>query len=168
MSKEAPVPSGTSFETPAAQAPQDERGVLEASIRPDAQGEGGGMGHPPRTCASDRWKTDVKEPAPSGRSFWGSSLKGDRGVAREAVGLDCIYLLEPVRPSRTVLSGGQARRVCSSRSARKLRCRSLEQGRGQPGVSLGLSPDGCEPFCETVPRSHLLRRLASAPLGEQD
>ncbi len=89
-------------------------------------------------------------------------------MAREAVRLDCMYLLEPVRPSRTVLLGGQARRVCASRPARKLRCRNLEQGRGQPGVSLGLSPEGCEPFCETVPHSHILRRLASAPLVEQD
>src|SRR5919107_3484435 len=40
--------------------------------------------------------------------------------------------------------------------------------RAGPAHSLGLSPEGCEPFCETVPCSRFLRRLASAPLGEQD
>src|SRR5918995_3019117 len=35
--------------------------------------------------------------------------------------------------------------------------------RAGPAHSLGLSPD-CEPFCETVPCSRNLRRLASAPL----
>ena len=40
--------------------------------------------------------------------------------------------------------------------------------RAGPAHSLGLSPEGCEPFCETVPCSRNQRRLASAPLGEQD
>ena len=40
--------------------------------------------------------------------------------------------------------------------------------RADPACSLGLSPEGCEPFCETVPCSRNQRRLASAPLGEQN
>ncbi len=59
--------------------------MLKALIEPDSQSEGGGMGYPFTIC-----KTDVKEPAPSGRSLLGSSLKGDRGVAREGVRLDCM------------------------------------------------------------------------------
>src|SRR5918998_5678384 len=36
--------------------------------------------------------------------------------------------------------------------------------RADPACSLGLSSQGCEPFCETVPCSRNQRRLASAPL----
>ena len=77
-------------------------------------------------------------------------------------------MLEPGGPSRTVLLGGQARRNCSSRLSRKLRYRNLGSGQGQPGGGLGLSAQGCEPLPETVPRPHNQRRLASAPLVEQD
>src|ERR671910_62297 len=76
---------------------------------------------------------------------------------------------EPEGPSRTVLLGGQATRTHRSSAQAGLLGGSLAWGCGQARRTAWASRrKGCEPLHETVPCSRNLRRLASAPLGEQD
>ena len=76
---------------------------------------------------------------------------------------------EPERPPRTVLLGGQATQTHRSAAWAVLTFVSLAQSRGQTRRTAWASRHkGCEPLHETVFCSRFLRRLASAPLGDQN